>query len=107
MKRFSARKSEAVVAFYHPGRPADSRVMTRKYRRSAVYVIVACELASTGWIAFAAIEPHFLEKFKTLNQLSDSDEETLSSLFMKKSSREWEEWAKANDLPLAEVKNKS
>jgi alpha-methylacyl-CoA racemase len=63
--------------------------------------------AQNGWVAFAAIEPHFLEKFKTLNQLSECDEETLSSVFLKKPSREWEEWAKANDLPLAEVKTRN
>ena len=62
--------------------------------------------AKEGWVAIATLEPHFQEKFKEKADVSDMTSDTLKELFTKKSADEWENWAKAHDLPVAKVRTR-
>ena len=59
--------------------------------------------ASDGWIALAALEPHFRERLPDALQVRDLDAESLSSRFAQESCAHWERIAREYDLPLARV----
>ncbi len=59
--------------------------------------------ASTGHVALAALEPHFWRRLLTLLE-ADGSRESLASAFMGRTALEWEEWARAHDLPLVAVR---
>jgi alpha-methylacyl-CoA racemase len=63
--------------------------------------------ARQGWVALAALEPHFWQRFKQELRLShDSVDVTLlKSIFITRTAVEWEVWATARDLPLAAVRD--
>jgi crotonobetainyl-CoA:carnitine CoA-transferase CaiB-like acyl-CoA transferase len=56
-----------------------------------------------GTIAVAALEPHFRARLYELFGLPDGTD--LSAAFAAKSAREWENWARANDLPIVAVRD--
>ena len=58
---------------------------------------------SEGTIAVAALEPHFRARLYELLELPDGAD--LSAAFATKSAREWEDWARANDLPIVAVRD--
>ena len=60
-----------------------------------------------GWVALAALERHFWQRFKQELVLSQSDVEvsSLTSIFMTKTAAEWETWAIEMDLPLVAVRD--
>ena len=56
-----------------------------------------------GWIAVAALEPHFWERLgKELNSQPVTKEE-LQKIFLTKTAQDWEQWAMERDLPLAKL----
>jgi crotonobetainyl-CoA:carnitine CoA-transferase CaiB-like acyl-CoA transferase len=56
-----------------------------------------------GWVALAALEPHFWEKVARELGLAAPDREQLQQALLTKTAEEWEEWAVARDLPLVRV----
>jgi alpha-methylacyl-CoA racemase len=60
-----------------------------------------------GWVALAALEPHFWKRFKSELGLAETafKVESLASIFMTKTAVEWETWAAELDLPLAAVRD--
>lgn len=56
-----------------------------------------------GWIALAALEPHFQAKLRDALQLQSLDTAALGARFAERSSAEWEELARQFDLPLCAV----
>jgi crotonobetainyl-CoA:carnitine CoA-transferase CaiB-like acyl-CoA transferase len=58
--------------------------------------------ASTGYVALAALEPHFWRRLLTLLE-ADGSRESLESAFTRRTALEWEEWAQAHDMPLVAV----
>lgn len=53
-----------------------------------------------GWIAVAALEPHFWNKLlKELGLVNISYEE-LQNIFLTRTAIEWEYWASVNDIPI-------
>src|SRR5262249_34702204 len=54
-----------------------------------------------GWIALAALEPHFWQRLTHELGLSFPDRDKLETVFRTRTAREWEEWAVERDLPLA------
>jgi crotonobetainyl-CoA:carnitine CoA-transferase CaiB-like acyl-CoA transferase len=56
-----------------------------------------------GTIAVAALEPHFRARLYELFGLPDGTD--LSASFATRSAREWEDWARANDLPIVAVRD--
>lgn len=59
--------------------------------------------AATGWIALAALEPHFLRT--TLAALDvDGSREAFAEVFRTRTAADWESWAEAHDVPLVAVR---
>jgi alpha-methylacyl-CoA racemase len=61
--------------------------------------------ASEGWVAVAALEPHFLSRLTEALALPDLEPATLHSAFGARTADEWERWAAALDLPLVAVRD--
>lgn len=57
----------------------------------------------SGWIAVAALEPHFIERLKEKLGLKALTEDALSEAFKQKNAAEWEAWARNLDLPIRAV----
>ena len=57
--------------------------------------------AQGGWVALAAIEPHFQERLRAELGLSVLDRESLAQAFRSRTPAQWEEWAGARGIPLA------
>lgn len=60
--------------------------------------------ARDGWVALAALEPHFVERVRTMLGVELLDAETLSDAFRRESAQEWERRAQTHDVPLAAVR---
>ena len=58
--------------------------------------------ASDGWIALAALEPHFAARVQTASQTAFTVE-SLNRFFSKQSTQYWQRWACEQDIPLAIV----
>ncbi|HVQ38325.1 MAG TPA: CoA transferase, partial [Pyrinomonadaceae bacterium] len=61
--------------------------------------------AQQGWVALAALEPDFWQRFREKLGLSHTPVEiaSLQTIFMTKTAGEWEKWATECDMPLAAV----
>jgi crotonobetainyl-CoA:carnitine CoA-transferase CaiB-like acyl-CoA transferase len=57
-----------------------------------------------GWIALAALEPHFWEELARALGLAAPDREQLQQAFLTATAEEWEAWAAARNLPLVRVR---
>lgn len=57
-----------------------------------------------GWIAVAALEPHFWENLQMELGLKNANYQLLAERFLTRSSNEWERWAAKRDLPIAAVR---
>jgi alpha-methylacyl-CoA racemase len=60
--------------------------------------------AADGWVALAALEPHFISRLVQALELSDIGPESLAAAFRARTAAEWERWADAHDLPIAAVR---
>ena len=60
--------------------------------------------ASDGWIAIAALEPHFAQRAQSELGLSLADRSRLAEKFLERSAADWEEWAKKCDIPLVALR---
>jgi len=54
--------------------------------------------AREGWIAVAALEPHFKERLETALAIATPDE--YRRAFLEKSAVEWQQWAQERDIPI-------
>jgi crotonobetainyl-CoA:carnitine CoA-transferase CaiB-like acyl-CoA transferase len=61
--------------------------------------------AEKGWVALAALEPHFWRKLTTELGLSSGDRQQLQEVFLTRTAWEWESWGSQRDLPLAAVRD--
>jgi crotonobetainyl-CoA:carnitine CoA-transferase CaiB-like acyl-CoA transferase len=57
--------------------------------------------ASDGWVAVAALEPHF--KHRLESALSVSTQEEYRQIFLSNSASEWEKWGQEQDVPVVAV----
>jgi crotonobetainyl-CoA:carnitine CoA-transferase CaiB-like acyl-CoA transferase len=60
--------------------------------------------AKDGWIAVAALEPHFARALGEALQVVPLDTARLAQRFAQESAAHWEAWARARDLPIAAVR---
>lgn len=60
--------------------------------------------ASDGWIAIAALEPHFAERLLSELGLKKADRTDLERVFRQRKAGSWEKWAAELDLPLVAVR---
>lgn len=58
--------------------------------------------ASDGWIALAALEPHFAARVQAVSGVSFT-QESLGAFFLQHDLRHWIRWAAEHDIPLAAV----
>lgn len=68
------------------------------------YALYGLYRASDGWVAIAALEPHFAERLLAELKLKQVDRSELEKIFLQRSAAEWERWAAERDLPLVAVK---
>jgi crotonobetainyl-CoA:carnitine CoA-transferase CaiB-like acyl-CoA transferase len=59
--------------------------------------------ASDGWVAIAALEPHFAERLLAELKLKEVDRDQLEKIFLERSAAAWEHWAAERALPLVAV----
>ena len=59
--------------------------------------------ASEGWVAVAALEPHFKKKMEEAIGFSFYSYEQIQPFFMTKDAKTWEKWAKGFDLPIVAI----
>jgi crotonobetainyl-CoA:carnitine CoA-transferase CaiB-like acyl-CoA transferase len=60
--------------------------------------------ASDGWIAVAALEPHFASSLLSELGLNTAARSDLERVFSARTASAWEEWAQQRDLPLMAVR---
>lgn len=60
--------------------------------------------AQNGYVALAALEPHFIQRLATMLETESTDAETLERIFAQRTAREWERLAETYDVPLAAVR---
>jgi alpha-methylacyl-CoA racemase len=61
--------------------------------------------ANDGWIAIAALEPHFGERLLAELGLKKADRTALERIFLQRKATSWEKWAQELNLPLVAVRN--
>jgi crotonobetainyl-CoA:carnitine CoA-transferase CaiB-like acyl-CoA transferase len=61
--------------------------------------------AKQGWVAVAALEPHFLQNLARALEIDDVTKEELTKVFLERTNKDWENWALKYDLPIVEVKD--
>ena len=60
--------------------------------------------AREGWIAVAALEPHFEKKLGDKFALGKLTVDALRGLFASHDAQYWEDWGRRNDVPIVEVR---
>jgi alpha-methylacyl-CoA racemase len=61
--------------------------------------------ASDGWVAIAALEPHFAQHLLQELKLKSADRAELERIFLERTAAAWESWAAERDLPLVAVRH--
>lgn len=60
--------------------------------------------ARDGWVALAAVEPHFTGRLMERLELPEITAAALAAAFATRTAAEWDAWAVAHDIPLAAVR---
>jgi alpha-methylacyl-CoA racemase len=60
--------------------------------------------SANGWIAVAALEPHFVEHLRAMLGLHQLSSQTLRDAFRGRTSEEWETVAEQHDVPLCAIR---
>jgi alpha-methylacyl-CoA racemase len=60
--------------------------------------------AREGWVALAALEPHFQQRLIAELGLACASQEELQRVLLTRTAQEWEAWAASRDVPLATVR---
>jgi len=60
--------------------------------------------AAEGWIAIAALEPHFAQRLMAELKLTEVQHASFARAFRERSAAEWEKWALERDLPIVAVR---
>ena len=81
----------------HAGLTASGGVLSGDFPLYSMYP------ASDGWIAIAALEPHFARDLIAELGLAKADRPELEKVFRTRSAAAWEAWALERGLPLARV----
>jgi len=68
------------------------------------YALYGFFRASDGWVAVAALEPHFRTRLLSELNLTQANRSELERIFLQRSAGAWESWAAERDLPLVAVR---
>lgn len=106
----SARKGQAGcawVSLHECARdlaaPLKAGLTTSSGLLGGVYPLYGFYRANDGWIAVAALEPHFAERLLSELGLKTADRTALERIFRQRKAASWEKWAAELDLPLVAV----
>lgn len=107
----SARKGEAGcawVSLYECARdlaaPLKAGLTGSNGLLGGSYPLYGFYRANDGWIAIAALEPHFAERVLAELGLKKADRTALERIFLQRKAAAWEKWAAELDLPLVAVR---
>jgi alpha-methylacyl-CoA racemase len=59
--------------------------------------------ASEGWVAIAALEPHFAQRLMSELKVTEVQHASFARAFRERTAAEWEKWAAERDLPVVAV----
>jgi crotonobetainyl-CoA:carnitine CoA-transferase CaiB-like acyl-CoA transferase len=107
----SARKGQAGCAWVslhecarELAAPLKAGLTTSTGLLGGAYPLYGLYRANDGWIAVAALEPHFAEKLLSELGLKKADRTALERIFLQRKAASWEKWAAELDLPLVAVR---
>jgi len=60
--------------------------------------------ARDGWVAVAALEPHFAQRLQAMLEIERLDADAIGAAFAQRTAQEWETLAQHHDLPLAAIR---
>jgi alpha-methylacyl-CoA racemase len=60
--------------------------------------------SADGWVAVAALEPHFAERLRLELGVESFTKEAVAAAFERRTAAEWEAWAAPRDLPIVAVR---
>lgn len=60
--------------------------------------------ARDGWVAVAALEPHFAQRLMAELKLSKPEHAAFTRAFRERSADDWEKWAEEKDLPVVKIR---
>lgn len=107
----SARKGQAGCAWVslqecaqELAAPLKAGLTTSDGLLGGAYPLYGFYRASDGWIAVAALEPHFAERLLSELGLKKPDRTALQRIFLQRKAVSWEKWAAELDLPLVAVR---
>ena len=84
--------------------PLKAGLTTSEGLLGGAYPLYGFYRANDGWIAIAALEPHFAEKLLSELGLKKADRTALERIFRQRKAASWEKWAAELDLPLVAVR---
>jgi alpha-methylacyl-CoA racemase len=84
--------------------PLKAGLTTSNGLLGGAYPLYGFYRANDGWIAVAALEPHFAEKLLSELGLKKADRKELERIFLQRKAASWEKWAAELDLPLVAVR---
>ena len=84
--------------------PLKAGLTTSSGLLGGAYPLYGFYRASDGWIAIAALEPHFAERLLSELGLKQADRTALEKIFRQRKAASWEKWATEIDLPLVAVR---
>jgi alpha-methylacyl-CoA racemase len=103
--RFDVSLADAVESFADPfrfGVTAPGSILGGGFAGYGIYA------AQDGWIALAALEPHFWTGLLAALGVAEpcTDREILNRVFASRTAAEWERWAIERDLPIVAVRSR-
>jgi len=84
--------------------PLKAGLTTSSGLLGGAYPLYGFYRANDGWIAIAALEPHFAERLLSELGLKKADRPALERIFLQRKAASWEKWAAELDLPLVAVR---
>jgi alpha-methylacyl-CoA racemase len=84
--------------------PLKAGLTTSSGLLGGAYPLYGFYRANDGWIAIAALEPHFAERLLKELGLNKADRTALEQIFRQRKAVSWEKWAQDLDLPLVAVR---
>jgi alpha-methylacyl-CoA racemase len=84
--------------------PLKAGLTTSNGLLGGAYPLYGFYRANDGWIAIAALEPHFAERLLSELGLKKADRTALERVFLQRKAASWEKWAVELDLPLVAVR---
>ncbi|HYC37644.1 MAG TPA: CoA transferase [Usitatibacter sp.] len=93
-----ADAARTLAAPLHEGLTSPGAILGGGYAGYNLYA------ASEGWIAVAALEPHFARRLAEALEIPELSIDLLKDRFATRTARDWQLWARERDLPIVAVR---